>query len=104
MYIIIIHFRKEIEKEKMITFSFKSGIVVLGIITMAFWFWNTILVIYKLTQSVSCSTKRYGKDSWAIVTGCTDRIGIATVKELANRGFNIVLIGKSAATLKAVEV
>lgn len=37
--------------------------------------------------------KRYG--SWAVVTGCTDGIGKAYVKEFAREGINVVLISRN---------
>ena len=41
------------------------------------------------------STERYGKDSWAVVTGGSDGIGLACCKHLASRGFNVVLIARN---------
>ncbi|KAH0551282.1 inactive hydroxysteroid dehydrogenase-like protein 1 [Cotesia glomerata] len=37
---------------------------------------------------------------WAVVTGSTDGIGKAYAKELANRGFNLVLISRNAERLE----
>jgi 17beta-estradiol 17-dehydrogenase / very-long-chain 3-oxoacyl-CoA reductase len=45
---------------------------------------------------------RYGKDSWAVVTGASDGIGKGYAIELARRGFNVVLVGRNEAKLKAV--
>lgn len=49
-----------------------------------------------------CTTARYGKDSWAVVTGASDGIGKATCFELARRGFNIVLVSRSLSKLNQV--
>lgn len=47
--------------------------------------------------------ERYGKDSWAVVTGATGGLGEAFCKELAELGFNIALISRSKARLEATE-
>lgn len=41
--------------------------------------------------------QRYGP--WAVVTGASEGIGRAIAKELANRGLNLVLIGRRSTTL-----
>ncbi|KAF4530837.1 hypothetical protein B566_EDAN018545 [Ephemera danica] len=43
--------------------------------------------------------KKYGE--WAVVTGCTDGIGLAYARELARRGMNVVLISRSKEKLEA---
>ena len=47
--------------------------------------------------------ERYGKGSWAFVTGATSGIGLAMCKDLAGKGFNIVLAGRSKEKLKIAE-
>ena len=47
--------------------------------------------------------QRYGKGSWAFVTGATSGIGLAMCKDLAARGLNIVLAGRSKERLEAAE-
>ena len=45
--------------------------------------------------------ERYnGEDSWAVVTGATDGIGLGFVKDLAKMGFNIVLIWRTKSKLE----
>ncbi|XP_020598262.1 very-long-chain 3-oxoacyl-CoA reductase 1-like, partial [Phalaenopsis equestris] len=43
---------------------------------------------------------RYG--SWAVITGATDGIGLALAFQLARRGLNLVLVGRSFDKLRAV--
>jgi short-subunit dehydrogenase len=40
-------------------------------------------------------TERYGRNSWAVVTGGSDGIGLAMCKELAKREFNIVIVARN---------
>jgi len=47
--------------------------------------------------------ERYGKGSWAVVTGATGGIGEAFCKQLAQKNFNIVLIGRSKEKLEESE-
>ena len=47
--------------------------------------------------------ERYGKGSWAVVTGATGGLGEAFCKELAELGFNIALISRNKARLEATE-
>ena len=46
--------------------------------------------------------ERYGRGSWAVVTGATDGIGKAIAMDLASRGFNIVLISRTLSKLNSV--
>lgn len=43
-----------------------------------------------------------GPSPYAVVTGATDGIGKATARELYNKGFNLILHGRSEKKLKAV--
>jgi 17beta-estradiol 17-dehydrogenase / very-long-chain 3-oxoacyl-CoA reductase len=45
-----------------------------------------------------------GKPPWAMITGASDGIGKALAHELALHGFNVVLHGRNATKLAAVEV
>lgn len=38
--------------------------------------------------------KRYGKKSWAVITGGSEGIGYGIAKELAKTGFNVILIAR----------
>lgn len=40
-------------------------------------------------------TERYGENTWAIVTGGSDGIGLGFCEELADLGFNICMIARN---------
>lgn len=44
--------------------------------------------------------KEYG--AWAVVTGCTKGIGLSYAKELASKGFNLILIARKADLLQTI--
>ena len=46
---------------------------------------------------------RYGKESWAVVTGASDGIGEQYSIYLASQGFNLVLISRTNSKLEAVK-
>ena len=47
--------------------------------------------------------KKYrGTDSWAVVTGGSDGIGLAFAKRLASRSFNVVITGRNEEKLERV--
>lgn len=81
---------------------FELAIFSLGALFLASHFYKLIQVLSRNFLGTPVNTKRYGKDSWAVVTGCTDGIGKALALELAKRGFNIVLIGRNKNKLEDV--
>ena len=64
------------------------------------WTLRFIQTLGRIYFGTPVTPARYGKDSWAIVTGCTDGIGKALAFELAKRGFNIYLIGRDPQKLQ----
>ena len=67
----------------------------LGVAQVSWWTYRVAYLVYSHFYGVQVSTERYGKDSWAVVTGGSDGIGLACCKHLASRGFNIVLIARN---------
>ena len=68
------------------------------------------MVLFSLCQSLYVALapafvllERYGKGSWAVVTGASDGIGEGFCYELARDGFNVCLISRSEDKLKRVE-
>ena len=55
-----------------------------------------------LTQLNSKWASKFGKGSWAVVTGCTEGIGKAFCFELASLGFNLVLVSRNGSKLEAL--
>jgi 17beta-estradiol 17-dehydrogenase / very-long-chain 3-oxoacyl-CoA reductase len=44
--------------------------------------------------------KRYGRDSWAVISGGSDGIGLAFAEKLAEAGINVVLVARNEEKLK----
>ncbi|KAM7352953.1 hydroxysteroid dehydrogenase-like protein 1 [Cochliomyia hominivorax] len=81
----------------------------LGILTLANYLYDNLrspfMLLYNLWQQRHDQQQfylmeKYGK--WAAITGATDGIGKAYAREMARLGFNIVLISRNEAKLKAV--
>ena len=72
-----------------------------GFIYLLRWVYFLSQTIRHIFFGVKVTTDRYGKGTWAIVTGGTDGIGKAIAEELALRGFNLLLISRSMDKLQA---
>jgi 17beta-estradiol 17-dehydrogenase / very-long-chain 3-oxoacyl-CoA reductase len=79
---------------------FYTAIIYLGFFQMSVWLYRTLCLVGRTFMGVKATPERYGKDSWAVVTGSTDGIGKAAAFNLARRGFNIVFVSR---TLKKLE-
>ena len=75
----------------------------LGLFQLSVWLGRTLKLITRTVAGTRCTTDRYGVDSWAVVSGCSDLIGRASAKYLAKQGFNLVLIGSTHAEVNASE-
>lgn len=56
---------------------------------------RVVWTVKRNLRSTAHLAGRYGKGSWAVITGGSDGIGLAMGKELASRGFNIVIVARS---------
>ena len=74
---------------------FGGVIVAREILSLLFMFYKTLLRPGKNLK------KAYGE--WAVVTGSTDGIGKAMAFEMARKGLNVVLVGRSVEKLAAVK-
>lgn len=71
----------------------------LGVWQLYLWSWRILSLIKRTFLGAQVSTDRYGADSWALVTGSTDGIGKEVARQLASRGFNIILMARSSEKL-----
>ena len=44
--------------------------------------------------------KYSGKDSWVVVTGGSDGIGLEICKQMARQGFNVCIVGRNEEKIK----
>jgi len=76
---------------------FAVGAVIAGSLAL-----KTLKNLFLFLQPSKDLAKRYGKASWAIITGASRGVGKAFAFELADRGFNVVLISRNQESLTYV--
>lgn len=72
-----------------------SIIRVIGLLKLIELIYRIVWTIKRQMRTTEALTDRYGRGSWAVVTGGSDGIGLAMCKELALRHFNIVIIARN---------
>lgn len=78
-------------------------IALIGLSTIIYIVYQIIIFIYYNFFSKTSLKKYQNGHSWAIVTGSTDGIGLAFAQELAQYGFNILLVGRNKEKLENVK-
>ncbi|EEF47584.1 very-long-chain 3-oxoacyl-CoA reductase 1 [Ricinus communis] len=73
-----------------------SGIGFISLIKQTFTFLNWVWAMF--LRPAKNLKQQYG--SWAVITGSTDGIGKALAFELASKGLNLVLVGRSPSKLE----
>ena len=81
--------------DKIISFVWLCGI--LKLITLVI---RLLQLVRRQLRTTDHLTERYGRGSWAIITGASDGIGLEMAKELARKSFNIVLIARNPTKLE----
>ena len=81
--------------------------LLVGYVTVAIVFCWCLSFALKMIRCYVLATMGFVKDlrkygEWAVVTGATDGIGKEYARQLAKRGFNIVLISRTMAKLQVV--
>ena len=86
-----------------LTWAWYHTALILGMFTIVVWTYRTLCVIGRnFGFGTELTLERYGKDSWAVVTGATDGIGKAAAMHIAKEGFNVVLISRTLSKLETV--
>ncbi|CDW81695.1 short chain dehydrogenase reductase family protein [Stylonychia lemnae] len=75
-----------------------------GVLKMLELLYRIIWMIRRALRTTDYLPDRYGKGSWAVVTGGTDGIGLEMAKELSRLGFNIINVARDSKKLKDSEV
>jgi len=75
-------------------------LLVLGFLWFATVVYKVAAFVHRYFIRAPINPKKFG--SWAVVTGCTDGIGLAIAEELAKQGLNLVLISRSQQKLSEV--
>ncbi|KAI9795114.1 MAG: hypothetical protein M1816_000136 [Peltula sp. TS41687] len=80
-----------------------SLLVGIGAVSVLLTVFSYIRLIFSLFLLHGISLRKYGsKGSWAIVSGASDGIGKEFALQLAQKGFNIVLISRTESRLQQV--
>lgn len=67
----------------------------IAVILVAVLFYYCGRIVYKQLIRKPDLAKYQKGDSWAVVTGASDGIGMGFVRVLASYGFNVLLVSKS---------
>jgi len=78
--------------------------LILGSYKLFFWAYGILkFFIRHCLRGKQDLSLRYGKHTWAVVTGASDGIGAEFCRQLAVQGFNIALVSRTQSKLDAVE-
>lgn len=72
-----------------------------GILKMIELFYRFVWMIRRNLRTTDHLPVRYGKASWAVITGASNDLGLEMAKELARLNFNIVLIDTNESKVKS---
>ena len=82
-------------------------LVLVGYVILLWYLWKVLAFIWKFSIQYlvplfgyTHDLRKYGE--WAVVTGCTDGIGLQYALQLAAKGFSIILISRSEDKLRTV--
>ena len=75
----------------------------IGFYYVILWHSRYLRMIFRIYCGTHCTAERYGKESWAVVTGACGGLGKEACIQLAEKGFNIVMISGEEAKLKQVQ-
>ncbi len=70
-------------------------------VTVVRWQWQYLWLPHQI-QGPRLA-KRYGRGSWVLITGASDGLGKAFAQELAQYGFNLILVSRTQAKLSRLQ-
>ncbi|KAK5467129.1 hypothetical protein LTS15_000099 [Exophiala xenobiotica] len=80
-----------------------TALITVGAITIASIAFTTLRVLLSTFVLPGKSLSSYGrKGSWAVVTGSSDGIGREYALQLAKKGFNLILVSRTASKLESL--
>lgn len=75
-----------------------------GLLYVGYFIYGLFVYVHKYFLRKKLNLlERYGKGSWALVTGASSGIGAQYCKQLARDGFNICLVSRTRSKLEKVE-
>ena len=77
------------------TLNFVYFLAVIGGIVFAVFLAKLLWTLIKIILPGKNYIERYGEDTWVIVTGGSDGIGLGFCEEFAKLGFNICMIARN---------
>jgi len=81
-----------------------SVLVVLGFLVAVKFMLKLAAFVWMHFLRPQSDLRKYGAEQggWAVVTGCTDGIGLGFARKLSERGFNLILVSRNEGKLKDV--
>jgi len=78
--------------------------VMLGMVVAVKCLWCVLAFVWTHFLRPKADLRKYGSQSgaWAVVTGCTDGIGLGYARKLGEAGFNLILISRNEDKLREV--
>ncbi|KAJ1728425.1 hypothetical protein LPJ61_004038 [Coemansia biformis] len=82
----------------------QTALMYVGIGVVAYYMSLVITLVYDVFLRAGTKLEKFGagQGAWAAVTGCTDGLGREAALELARKGFNVLLLSRSADKLDVV--
>lgn len=81
-----------------------AALMLLGCYVLGLYLMRSIrFVVTQFFRKPLDLQERYGRESWAVISGASDGIGRGFAVELARRGFHIVLMSRSIEKLRSAE-
>lgn len=76
-------------------------LLVIAVVTVVRWLWQYMWL--PLQKQGPRLAKRYGRGSWVLITGASDGLGKAFSQELAQYGFNLLLVSRTQEKLSRLQ-